>query len=403
MTVVATVRAPLQTFRIPGYRWVWGNMLCAVASWVLEVMVLGWLVLDLTGSAVWVGAVAGLRGVGMLGGGLIGGMLADRWGRRTLMLTVQGGMALLALGLAVLSWRDALQVVHVALAAVLLGMASAISASARTALIYDLVGSSGMLNAVALVNLGASLLRVVVPAGGGVLLAQGGPASVFLAIAGSYTVGVSLLVGVRAVARQQAGSLGWRVLGQSLRTVWGDGNVRALLSLSMLNEALGYSYIYMLPVLTREVFQMGPEALGVLTASFGVGSVAGNGVLAVLGNYPRKGVLVTLGTVGFGGFLTGFALTPWFGVAVVMLALAGAWSVVYDAALQTLLLTHAPSTLRGRTAGLLVSTWGLSPVGGVLTGAIASVVGASWAVAVGGLVVVANALRLVPQVPKWER
>jgi len=125
-----------------------------------------------------------------------------------------------------------------------------------------------------------------------------------------------------------------------------------------------------------------------------VGSLVGSLVMASLGNYRSKGRLLVLTAGLFGLFLVLFAYSPWFGLSLALLAVAGALSMAYGTSVDTLLQTLAPDAMRGRVMGLQALTVGMSPLGGLWAGAIASVsiLGAPFAVGLGGAIAAGGAL-----------
>ena len=145
--------------------------------------------------------------------------------------------------------------------------------------------------------------------------------------------------------------------------------------------------------MAREVLQVGPEGLGILGSSAGLGSLAGAVLVASFGNYRKKGMLLIVSTGGFGLFLALFAVSEILYISAVFICLAGAMATIYDVNMSTLLQSLSPDRTRGRIMGLLVLTYGISPLGGFQAGIIASMVSAPFAIFIGGSMLVLNSFR----------
>ena len=180
---------------------------------------------------------------------------------------------------------------------------------------------------------------------------------------------------------------------EALNIAMKPGLVRSLLLMSPIIEIFGFSYQVMLPVMAREVLQVGPEGLGILGSSAGLGSLAGAVLGASFGNYRKKGMLLIVSTGGFGLFLALFAVSEILYISAVFICLAGAMATIYDVNMSTLLQSLSPDRTRGRIMGLLVLTYGISPLGGFQAGIIASMVSAPFAIFIGGSMLVLNSFR----------
>ncbi|MBI4233528.1 MAG: MFS transporter [Chloroflexi bacterium] len=387
----------LLAFRHTGYPWFWGNVLAVSSASTLEVMAQGWLVLEITDSPLWVGIAAGLRGLSTLLFSLPGGVLADRVDRRRLLAVGQGVNGLVALALAMLTLTGAIQLWHILVAAFLYGTVMAMLWPARNALVFDLVGRRALLNANAANFMAMSAMRIVSPLAGGLLIAATGVSSAYFLICTAYAIALGLLVRVpRQLGGPQGGQPVLGVLQGAIESAFRPGVLRSLLFMSLLTEVFGFSYHFMLPVMARDVLRVGASGLGLLTSAGGAGGLAATLLVASLGDVRWKGVLLVAAAAGFGLFLVLFAASPWFPLSLVLLGMAAAMAATYDTALGTLLQSIVPDRMRGRTMGLYVFTFGFTPLGGFQAGAIAGFLGAPIAIAVGGALVVANALRLLP-------
>jgi len=145
----------------------------------------------------------------------------------------------------------------------------------------------------------------------------------------------------------------------------------------------------MLPVMARDVLHVGAEGLGALSAAGGAGAMLSTIVVAGLGDFKNKGLLLLVTAAGAGVFILLFAASPWYLASMVLVAGVGASLMAYDATMGTLLQLLSTDAVRGRMMGLYGLTFGFTPVGGFLAGAIGTLIGVPFAVGLGGAIILA--------------
>ena len=383
-----------RAFDTPPYRWLWADIALASMGRTAEMLAQGWLVLIVTDSPLWVGVVSGLRGVGTVSFGLVGGVIVDRVDRRKALMASQLLPAGVALTIGMLVMTEHVELWHLLIAPVAQGMMQAVAMPARNALTFDVVGRRGLLNALALNMMAFNGSRIVGGLMSGVLIDTVGVKGVYFLIAASMAGGgaMLLLMGGSYLPSGTREPI-WRNVRDGLAHVWSNRPVRSLLFISLLMEAFAFSHHVMLPVMARDELGLEGFGFGVLAAASGVGALVSTAMVAYLGDVRSKGKMVALSAGGFGLFLVVFALTPLlpfsFVIATMALLMVGAMSMAYDAIMGALLQLLVPDAMRGRVMGLYVFTFGFTPLGGFVAGAIASVLGAPFAVGLGGGIVVA--------------
>ena len=276
-------------------------------------------------------------------------------------------------------------------------MMMAVSMPARNALTFDIVGKERLVNALALNMMALNITRIVGALVAGILIDTVGMEVVYFMISGSLAVaGVFLAFMEGSYPPTGAHEPVWRNAREGIVHVWHNRPVRSLLSLSLLMEGFAFSYHVMLPVMARDVLHVAGTGFGVLAAVGGIGALVSTAVVAYLGDFRSKGRMVIMTAGGFGLFLVLFALSPAlplsFAVALVALLLVGAMSMAYDTTMGALLQLLVPDEVRGRVMGLYVLTFGFTPLGGFVAGAVASLVGVPIAVGLGGGVVMGYVL-----------
>ncbi|MBI2855681.1 MAG: MFS transporter [Chloroflexi bacterium] len=398
-------------FQSEGYTWLWLAGLLRGFAMITGSLAQGWLILELTdvgdgGSPFWVGAGAGVMGLTILCTAPLGGWVADRFDRRRVLLAIEAITFSASLLLALLILSDVVRLWHVVGLAVANGVNMALGMPARNTLTYDLVGREALLNATAANFTTMSITRMIAPALAGIIISLYGVEWCYFFMTGTSTLAAVCLL--RVPRRPRAASSGgamWGQLKEGLAVAMRPGLMRSLLLMSPVVEVFGFSYNVMLPVMAREVLDAGAAGLGILGSASGVGSFIGAIAVASRGNFARKGLLVVGASAFFGLFLVLFAISPWLYVSAAFVAMAGAMATAYDVSLNTLLQTLAPEDARGRIMGMLVFTYGISPLGGFQAGLIASFVGAPFAIGLGGALLMVNALRIAPlagRILAWE-
>ena len=382
-----------------------GQATSLVGTW-MQAVAQGWLVLQLTNSAYYVGLVSALGSLPVLLVSLPAGVFADRSNKRRVVVATQALAMAQALGLAALIWMHRVELWHVATAAVFLGLVNAVDIPTRQSLIFDLVGKDDLMNAVALNSSAFNAARIVGPAIGGILIGGVGIAACFFLNGVSYVAVLAGLVAMRLPAWSPpplAGD-GLARFREGARFILGDRATRALVLNTALLSIFGFPYLVLMPVFARDVLHVGAAGLGFLMASVGIGAVVAALGVAAFGRRLPKGRLLVWGGPVFGLAIAAFALTPWVPLAVGILVVSGGAMIANNAVTNTLLQTIVPDGLRGRVMGAYTSVFvGMAPLGAYQAGWLAERVGVQVAVAAGGLVCALASLalwRLVPEVPR---
>lgn len=386
-----------RSLRHPAFRLLWtSTLLWSLSRW-METVVLGWLVLDITGSPFMVGVITAARSFPFLLFGALGGVVADRVpSRPRLLVYAQSGIVLVTIVVVFLVTSGLVQVWHLVAAAFLSGTAMAFDQPTRQSLVYDLVRED-LVNALAMNSSAWNVARMLGPAVGGVLLAGAGPGACFIAMAVAQLIGVLCIQRVGAPPRArpvQTGSV-WQNLKEGLGYAWRNPVPRTLLLVEAVTDAAALPYVFVLmPVFARDVLAVGASGLGFMTASVGIGALAGALSIALIGDRIRKGLVLMIAVLLFGIFLFLFSQSTWYPLSLALLALTGVFNSIQINLEAILLQTTVPEDMRGRMMGAYVVTWGVMPIGNLQAGAVAAWAGAPLAAAVGGLVLFLFALVL---------
>ena len=369
-----------------------GMLVSATGTWMYQIA-LGWLVLRLTGSGSQVGMVTGIQFVPMLVAGVWGGVIADRFDKRAILLVTQASMAVIGSGLAVVTLTDVVEVWMLYLASFLLGCATVVDNPTRQSFVTELVGPDRVANAVALNSAMFNAARIVGPALGGVIILVAGIGFCFAYNAVSY---VAVLIAVWRMRgdelhRQSKGVA--RAKGQirdGLRYVWTTPQLRSTIVLVAIVGTFALNFSVLLPLLARFTFDAGPGTLGVFTSAMGAGSMVG--ALTVAARSRPSPVLLIGGAAAMGAVMLAIGVAPSLPAAVVLLVLLGATAITFLATANASLQLASSTEMRGRVMSLyLIVFLGSTPLGGPLMGWIAQTTTPQVAFAVGGFAAIVGA------------
>ena len=371
----------------------------------MQQVVLGWVVLALTQSEAMVGAVYAVRAAPNLVVGFAVGTLTDRCDRRSLMRLAAYGMAGVSLVVAWLAYTERLTVWYLILGTATLGMWQALEVTARQAYVVDTIGVGRAVQGIALVSLAQRCGGVLGALVAGVTLTWWGVALTFVVMATCYSTGACVVYALRrqGVAAPTEREPVRQNLLTYLRALRTNQDMRTLMFSTGAAELLGFSHQVMLPILAKEVLQIGAGGLGVLTAFRFLGGVLGVSALTGLGVIHRRGrmLLGTLVLFGTGQVLLAYAPTFWSAAVCVICIniMASATDVLH----QTLLQSSVANAQRGRAMGSWIIGTGIGPIGHLEVGTLASLTSAHLALLVNGLALIMLTAGMAVCIPRLWR
>ena len=374
----------ISTFRslkYPDYRITWfGNLFSSSGQWIQQVT-LGWLAYDMTGSGFLLGAINGFRALPLLFLGPFGGVAADRFDRKKLMLLTQTFLMVTALAMGLIIAVGELKVWHLFAFTLMTGVAWAFNMPVRQSVIPNLVPKADLMNAMALNSAGFNLTRIVGPTAAGVLIAELGPADNFFLQAGAYfVVAMSVLKLTIPDARRSNTASVRENLAEGARYVFGNQTMRTLMMLALVPVVVALPYFTIMPIFAQDVLNKGEVGFGLLLSAPGIGAVIGTLTIASLSGIERKGPLLLGAVFTLGIMLILFSLSRSFWLSFGLLIIIGAVQMTYMTTNQTLLQLIIPDELRGRVMGIYMLNQGLLPFGALFAGGLSDLIGAPLAV-----------------------
>jgi MFS family permease len=369
-----------------------GQLVSLAGTWMQNVA-LAWLVLELSGSPIAVGALAFARFVPFTVFGLVAGVVADRMESRRLVMWTQGVAMAISIALAFVTLTGSASLPIVYALATLGGIALAFDAPGRQSLTFQMVGPRELPNAVAL-NTGLfNGSRIVGPAIAGLIIATAGTGICFALNAVSFLAVLAALALLRDEelhpVEKDPSTRVVDGLRRAFAFAWASPQLRSILGVVTVVSTVGFNFHVLVPLLAADTVHVGPEGFGLLSASFGLGALVGALTTATFRGASWR--LFATGTAAFG--VLALALAPVEGavLAGVLLFAIGISFTLFTANANALVQLDAPDHLRGRLIGLYLFAFvGTAPVGGLFAGWLAEVGGTALAFAVAGVTALAT-------------
>jgi MFS family permease len=367
-----------------------GQIISTIGTWMQSVA-MPWLALQLTHSGLLVGLVLAAQFTPVLLGGPLGGLVADRFRKRTVLLVTQSLFTLPSFALFLVSSSGHAQYWMVIVAAVATGTINMFDVPCRQSFVIEMVGRKDLMNAIALNSSVFNGAAVIGPSVAGVIIAAVGVPICFLANSVSYLAAIGALLLMRGLpprAKQPPQDEHWLTrLSQGFSYARREPAVGLLLLAVAVFSLFAMNRLTLIPLFADQVLHVGARGFGFLVGSMGLGALTGALSLAFfpsLGADPRRQLWLAMIWVAA---LLEFSISRAFLVSVAALLVAGFCQVSFVAAANNRIQTLTPDHLRGRVMGLYAQALiGVTPFGSTQAGALATLLGAPWAMAIGAIV-----------------
>ncbi len=352
----------------------------------MQILAQSWLVWQLTKSTFWLGLIGSMPQLPSLIIGPFGGVIVDRYFRRSVLIFTQLGLGLSAAALAYFTLTGTVTEWHILVIAGISGLFNAIDTPARLSLAQDLVGKEDIGNAVALNSTTFNMARLIGPSIAGLLVPLIGEGGIFTLNAVSYLALISTLLMMRGLPQPKSkGQSVLEELTEAYEFVKHSPLHRTLIINVMVFGFIGFTYAPLMPVFADHVLDVGVRGLGILMGTIGCGALAGGIRQATLPHDAKRGKNVIFGAFGLGVFAIAFALSRNFYLSLPFLFGLGYSFVNMLASTNTLLQSHAPDELRGRILGFYTTAFfGVLPFANFAVGAIADWYGAPLTMIISG-------------------
>ena len=393
---------PFRAFRSINYTYYWFGSILSITSFFMLMIARGWLVFDLTQSDLWVTVVSAASLFPSLFFSVFGGVIADRFNRKHILLFSEASNFATLIALALLVATGLVEVWHLLALSFGHGVTFSLSSPARFSMVPSLVPPQHIANATALSSIMFSGGALTGPLAAGFLLAID-PALAFFAGAGLVGFSVPLFLLMKLGQAPQWGQSMRKQDGVFQNIIEGLRHIKqreillGLIILGFIATFFGMPYQVLLPVFAEEVLEVGPRGLGYLGMAGGIGGTIGSLLIATFSSVNQLKAWLVVGTIGVGIFIAGFAQATWFAellglslsgafiIALIFAAGAGWFFQLVMTGNFSLVQVLTPDHLRGRVMSVRLIVFGLQPFALLITGVIAETYGAPLAVTLTGL------------------
>lgn len=370
----------------------------------------GWLVYEMTSSPFLLGLTVALKFFPMLFLSLVAGVIADRYSRKIQIIIAEALNGVLHLALAFLIITNSLEVWHIMATALISGISQAFQHPARFVLIADLVDNRYLHNAIALNSVIFNVSRTLGPAFAGILIASIGLDKTYFAMAFIYLITVILTVQInepplrqRSAKKEHESNNFLGEMMEGLKYVRSDRIILALLALSLISSFVGQPYMSLMPIFAKDILNVGPKGLGLLLGFSGVGAIIGALFIGTLSRERALGTYLLAFIISFGILLVFFAFSPFFALSLALMILVGFFQTGNHVLTNTLVQTHTPNEIRGRVMGVYFLDRGIMPLGTLLAGTMAHVMGTPLTVSLMGVILALLATAITISMPTIRR
>ncbi|GER92565.1 MFS transporter [hot springs metagenome] len=352
------------------FRLFWFGQIISLSGTWMHSVAQSWLVYSLTRSPLYLGIIASLSSLPILLFTLFGGMVADRYPKRNILIVTQMLSVIPALAVAILADKKIITVWHVGITATFLGIVNAFDVPARQAFLAEVVGKADITNAIALNSAAFNGARIVGPVVAGFIISSIGIPACFYLNAVSFIPVIFALSKIKAkgTIKTYEGNV-WRDIADGWRFITRQRPVLYIMSLIAVFSLFGVPYITLLPILAGEILNAGARGLSFLVASAGAGSFLAAMMIAFKREVKRKDLYIPLSSIVFSTAIFSIPFSNSLHLSMLFIFFAG-WGIVSFLAVSNSFIQHAvPDVLRGRVMSLYTLVFlGFAPVGNSIIG-----------------------------------
>lgn len=388
-----TLAAAFRSLNNRNFRFLWFGQVLSATAMHADMVARAWLVWDLTGSSTSVASVLVARALPMLVLGLFGGVAADRFNRRRLLMVIQTWTLLMHIVMATLLLTGLIELWHVYAIAFGLGAGMAMNQPVRTSIIPNLVDRKDMINAMSLNSIAINSTRFVGPAAIAVLISTTEVGWAYVWAAGALLVVIWTTSKIAIPGITSTRSKG-SPISQLIEGFVYIGRHRVILALVLLGMgplAIGFSHQVLLPQLVEEQYGRGIGLMGLIQSAGAIGGLTAGLFIASRREVSYKGRLMLLSAVSYGVALMAFSGAAYMWMAFPLIIWIGGSQTLFRAGNSATLMEISPDRLRGRIISATLIDTALSPLAGLAAGAAAD----KWGVSAGYMLLSAGCLGIV--------
>jgi MFS family permease len=375
-----------------------GQVISMIGTWI-QMVAQGWLVLEITGSAFDVGLAAAASTLPPLFLSLLGGVIVDRYPRRTILLWTQSAAMLLAFVLGIFAMTGTVTLWIILLLSFLLGCVNALNVPALQAFLSEIVEREHLPSAIAMNSAIYNGSRIIGPAIAGFLILATGTGSAFLLNGVSFLAVLLSLLSMKGMQKELLAKTTQhplQAIKEGLHYSWDHPLIRTSIFFIAVISIFAWSYVTMLPVIAKHTFGMDASGLGYLYGVSGLGSVVGTVLLSIYSRKVDRLVFIAGGTILFAFALIGFTFTTFLPAALFFLFVSGFGLVSAVSTLSATIQSTVDDRFRGRVMSLYMMVFmGFMPIGNLEIGYLSEHFGTGIAIRIGCLVTILASVVLI--------
>jgi MFS family permease len=384
-----------ESLTVPNFRWFWLGSVCSFLAMQMQFLTRGWLIYDMTESPIALALIVTSFALPLFLFSLMGGALADRWPKRTIIITTQLANAASVLVVGVLVMVGEIQFWHLLLTGVVNGLLISMNGPSRQAIIPEIVGRARLVNATALTQTGMNATRIGGSAVAGVLIVAIGVSGVYFTMAILYTFAALAILKVTVTQGEPRDWSHWKLnreMVAGLKYVYQKPILLSIVGMSFVAVLLGMPFNNLMPAYVAEALDGSASELGFLLMISGIGAVVGSFLVARFGSTRRKGMLLMVSIIFWGFSLLAFSLANSLilaATAVFVVGVSSSLFMTFNASITQLLSTE---DMYGRVMSVSMMTFGLMPLGVLPISAGAEVIGTPHALAFSAVLLIIASL-----------
>ena len=375
-----------------------GQVISMIGTWI-QMVAQGWLVLEITGSAFDVGVVAAASTLPTLFLSLFGGVIVDRYPKRTILLWTQSSAMILAFVLGIFAMTGTVTIGIIIALSFLLGCVNALNVPALQAFLSEIVEREELSSAIAMNSAIYNGSRIIGPAIAGFLISATGTGVAFLVNGVSFFAVILSLLSMKDLSKQVGAKHPvhpLQAIREGLKYSWDHPLIRTIVLFIAVISIFAWSYVTMLPVIAKHTFGMDASGLGSLYGISGLGSVIGTVFVSIYSRKIDRLVFIAGGNILFALALIGFTFTTFLPAALFCLFIAGFGLVAAVSTMSATIQSTVEDRFRGRVMSLYMMVFmGFMPIGSIEIGYLSEHFGTGLAIRVGCIVTILASLVLV--------
>lgn len=382
-----------------------GQIISLIGSW-MQALALSWLIFRLTGSSTQLGAVTFCSQIPVLLFSPFGGIVADRYPKRSVLLATQSAYMVLTAMLALLTLTDLIQIWHIYCISVLTGIVTSMDLPARQAFIVNMVeGKEDLANAIVINSSMVNGARLIGPSVAGLLVAWLGEGYCFLLNSASYIAVLTSLINI-TVTGHVVGNIDGNPLKSirdGIRFVVRNQPISSLMLVVAIMSVNSSAHTVLMPIFSSEVLGGDSKTMGILLAFEGIGALIGALALACRREVKGMDVIISVASISCGILLLGLSCSRQIWQAALCLVPLGMTILGQLSTTNTLVQHLTPDHMRGRIMSIHGMMFiGLHPVGAFIYGILADRIGIVYTLALSGIALFLGSLRFIFTLRSWR-